>query len=152
MSTPRPLGPVRLRFCDVLRSQRLRAGLSRRQLAVMAGLEHSTVVRYELDQRWPSRTTVLRLANALRLDGPARDQLLTTAGYAAVSPLESALADEPELLELAQLLRDQEVPLQLRIAVRNLLALTCQQARQVLALGSTSAGDEPVALAREAGS
>ncbi|MCX2728534.1 helix-turn-helix transcriptional regulator (plasmid) [Thermomicrobium sp. 4228-Ro] len=86
-------------FHDLLRSYRLRAGLSQVRLAKLAGIDRSFLNRLESGDRCPSRIVVLRLARALGLDERDRAALLFAAGYA---PVRAPLDRQAELRSLAE--------------------------------------------------
>ena len=92
-------------FHVLLRSYRLRAGLSQVRLAELAGLDRSFLNRLESGQRCPSRMVVLRLARALGLDERDRAALLFAAGYAPVRALLDlrSLAEELQRLAMTML-------------------------------------------------
>lgn len=91
--------PVGTGFHALLRSYRLRAGLSQVRLAELAGIDRSFLNRLESGQRRPSRMVVLRLARALGLDERDRAALLFAAGYA---PVRAPLDRHAQLRSLAE--------------------------------------------------
>lgn len=67
--TPLPVNPEvqQLTFGSVLARIRKRAGLSQRTLGSMSGMDHSAISLLEAGDRSPSVSTVLNLAEALKL-------------------------------------------------------------------------------------
>lgn len=68
-------------FAETLTTQRQRAGLSMRQLALKGGLDPSTISLLERGQRKPTRASTLQIAEALGLSERGTDQLLVAAGF-----------------------------------------------------------------------
>jgi transcriptional regulator with XRE-family HTH domain len=67
VSTAAPIEPTTLAG-GLLRLTRRQAGLSQRQLAVLAGVPQSMIAAYEMGRREPSMPTLLKLINAAGLD------------------------------------------------------------------------------------
>jgi tetratricopeptide (TPR) repeat protein/transcriptional regulator with XRE-family HTH domain len=88
-------------FGELLRNHRAAAGLTQEQLAAAADLSPHAVSALERGvRRVPRRSTILRLAGALGLDGDGRDALLTMAlrpppELAASSPPPRSQPPEP---------------------------------------------------------
>ena len=109
-------------FGDLLRRRRLAAGLTQEALAERAGLSLRGLSDLERGaRRWPHRETVLRLADALCLNGADRTALLQAArlrrdvapavsahvplaSRALPAPLSGLLGRDRELSEVRQLL------------------------------------------------
>ncbi|MGE0539197.1 MAG: helix-turn-helix domain-containing protein [Dehalococcoidia bacterium] len=66
---------------QLLRQQRVAAGLSREQLAARAGVSRDTVVAYELGRRPPTRTTLVRLAGAASPTTAEANRIVAAAGF-----------------------------------------------------------------------
>jgi transcriptional regulator with XRE-family HTH domain len=66
---------------DLVRDARRRAGLSREQLAVAAGISMSTVIRLERDGKVPNAAALVRIASRVGL--PAADLLPQSAAASA---------------------------------------------------------------------
>lgn len=97
-------------FSTLLEQYRDQAGVSQSELARSAGISASYVNRVEKGERQPpSRSIVLRIAEALDLDSEATDTLLLAGGYA---PRRAALPSrEHRILGLmADILQDGHVP------------------------------------------
>jgi transcriptional regulator with XRE-family HTH domain len=97
-------------FHTLLQQHRNRARISQSELARKAGVSASYINRVEKGERQPpSRSVVLRIANALDLDSEATNDILLAGGYApkrvALLPL-----DHPILGLMADVLQDEHVP------------------------------------------
>jgi len=116
-------------FALALRHCREGSRLSQSRLAAEAGFDHSYVSRLESATRTPTREAVLRLAEALRLDDPARDRMLVAAGF---MPLRVAnlLGEEPIVGEVLSLLQDVAVPDDVRDDLRTAITLAVRQAQR----------------------
>ncbi len=90
-------------------------GWSKADLAKRAGLDPSSITRFEQGSRHPDRETVLMLAETMALPLADRDLLLAAAGY------RSELWDDPLLVDLSALLADSSLPESLRNEVRSIL-------------------------------
>ena len=86
--------PAEAAFAVQLKLLRLEKGLSQTQLAERAELSSSYIVRLEGATRFPTRTVVARISQALRLTQREKEDLLAAAGF--VSP--TALAQQPQVL------------------------------------------------------
>ncbi|ODA28047.1 helix-turn-helix domain-containing protein [Planctopirus hydrillae] len=71
-------------FCKNLKAARMRAGLSQRALAGLIGSSPNSVVEWENGKASPSLTTVVRLAEALKL---SPEMLLTNFGSEMLQPI-----------------------------------------------------------------
>lgn len=60
---------------------RSREGLSQRGLAKKCSLTPSAVARIEDGSRWPTRETIIEMAEALKLEPFAKRHLLDLAGF-----------------------------------------------------------------------
>jgi transcriptional regulator with XRE-family HTH domain len=117
-------------FSLLLERLREERGLSKADLAKRAGLDPSSITRFEQGNRHPDRETVLLLANTLTLPLVDRDRLLASAGY------RSELWDNPLLVDLSYLLNDRDLPDHVREEVRTVL-------KAALAYGRLSRLDIP---------
>ena len=99
-STPQPAISV-ARLLQELRESR---GLSKADLAKGAGVDPSSITRFEQGTRAPERETILQMARAMMLPMVDRDRLLAAGGF------RSEVWDDPLLVELAQLLVEPSVP------------------------------------------
>ncbi len=115
------------RLLERLRDER---GWSKADLAKRAGLDPSSITRFEQGNRHPDRDTVLHLANTMSLPLVDRDLLLASAGY------RSDLWDDPLLVDLSHLLTDRDIADHVREEVRTIL-------RAALAYGRLSRLDSP---------
>lgn len=104
-------------FAGLLEQLRASRGLSKRELADRAGVDPSSITRFEQASRAPERETVLDLATAMVLPLADRDRLLAAAGF------RSELWDDPELVELAQLMADSSVPEPARQQARSVVRM-----------------------------
>jgi transcriptional regulator with XRE-family HTH domain len=107
-SVPRPTISV-ARLLQELRESR---GLSKADLAKGAGVDPSSITRFEQGTRAPERETILQMARAMMLPMVDRDRLLAAGGY------RSEVWDDPLLVELAQLLVEPSVPAEAREEAR----------------------------------
>jgi transcriptional regulator with XRE-family HTH domain len=99
-------------------------GWSQVKLAQEAGLDPSTVSRFEAGSRAPERDTVLKIADALVLPVVDRERLLAAAGF------RSEAWDDPMLAELAQLLNDPSMPVETAGDLRSLVRVAIQYGRR----------------------
>jgi transcriptional regulator with XRE-family HTH domain len=104
-------------FAHLLENLRLSRGLSKADLAKRAGVDPSSITRFEQGTRAPERTTVLTLSQAMVLPMSDRDRLLAAAGF------RSELWDDPLLIELAQLLSEPSIPVAARNEVRSVIRM-----------------------------
>jgi transcriptional regulator with XRE-family HTH domain len=111
-------------FGPQLSELRQARGWSQVKLAQQAGLDPSTVSRFEAGSRAPERDTVLKIADALVLPVLDRERLLAAAGF------RSEAWDDPMLAELAQLLNDPAVPSETLSELRTLLRVAIQHGRR----------------------
>ena len=91
-------------FPETLRAYRRRAGLSQLALATRAGLDSTTVNRWESGARQPTREHVFAVAVALNLSPRDTDRLLASALYLPGDPL--SLLDDDLLVRAARLLAE----------------------------------------------
>lgn len=89
-------------FAKLLLELRDYRGLSQSQLADLAGLDHSTVSRFEKGDRKPLKETVVRLSRALNIREPDTRyyQLLEAAGYSGNSSDRTYACEEIKTLNL----------------------------------------------------
>lgn len=92
-------------FGITLRGYRERAGLSMAALGDRAGIEHSTISRWEGGSRQPTRANVVAVAEALGLSDADTDVLLISAEYLPRDPA-SLLGGETALLIAYRMLTD----------------------------------------------
>lgn len=104
-------------FASMLEQLRDERGLTKADLAKKAGVDPSTITRFEQGTRLPERATVLQLADAMVLPMVDRDTLLAAAGY------RSELWDDPLFSELIQLMADGTTPEQARGEVRGVIRM-----------------------------
>jgi transcriptional regulator with XRE-family HTH domain len=104
-------------FPKLLERLREERGLSKADLAKRASYDPSTITRFEQGSRGPDRDAVLQLAEAMTLPLIDRDRLLAAAGFRSV------LWDDPQLIELAEMLADPHVPASTRKDVRSVIQL-----------------------------
>jgi len=74
--------PASETFGALLREWRRRGGLSQLALSLDAGISARHLSFIETARSVPSRATIHRLSDALRIDPPARDRLMIAAGWA----------------------------------------------------------------------
>lgn len=113
-------------FPQLLEQLRQERGITKADLAKRCGYDPSTITRFEQGNRGPDRETVLILADAMVLPLADRDRLLAAAGFRSV------LWDDPQLIELAQVLADPLVPAPTRDDVRAVIQMAishCRMAR-----------------------
>jgi transcriptional regulator with XRE-family HTH domain len=89
--------PSNPRFGTMIRQWRRRRGLSQLELAVHGGVSQRHISFLESGRARPSRQMVLHLGEMLDLPLRDRNQLLTTAGFAAA--FRESRLDEPRLAE-----------------------------------------------------
>ncbi len=111
-------------FGPQLSELRQARGWSQVKLAQQAGLDPSTVSRFEAGSRAPERDTVLKIADALVLPVLDRERLLAAAGF------RSEAWDDPMLAELAQLLNDPALSTEASQDLRTLLRIAIQHGRR----------------------
>jgi transcriptional regulator with XRE-family HTH domain len=116
-------------FGPQLSELRQARGWSQVKLAQQAGLDPSTVSRFEAGSRAPERDTVLKIADALVLPVLDRERLLAAAGF------RSEAWDDPMLAELAQLLNDPAISTEASEELRTLLKIAIQHGRRVREAG-----------------
>ena len=104
-------------FQDLLLKLREERGLSKAELAKRAGLDPSSITRFEQGQRAPERPSIMQIADAMVLPGVDRDRLLASAGF------RSELWDDPAMVDLVLLLNDDEIEPQARAEVRSVLKM-----------------------------
>lgn len=99
---------------------------SKADLAKRAGLDPSSITRFEQGSRNPDRETVLLLATSMVLPAIDRDRLLAAAGY------RSEVWDDPMLVELAHILADRTLPAGIRDQVRSVVQMAIAYSRMKL--------------------
>lgn len=104
-------------FPDLLVRFREERGLSKAELAKRAGLDPSSITRFEAGQRAPERLSITQIADAMVLPGIDRDRLLASAGF------RSDLWDDPTMVDLVLLLNDESIEKQARAEVRSVLKM-----------------------------
>jgi transcriptional regulator with XRE-family HTH domain len=120
-----------MEFGSLLKALRERHGVSQSKLAERADFDHSYVSRLESGARMPTREAVDRLGTAMGLDMGALDALLASAGFLP-KDVTSLLSNEPALGEVLEMLQDENVPVEYRENMRNMLRLMVQQARHIV--------------------
>jgi transcriptional regulator with XRE-family HTH domain len=116
-------------FGPQLSELRQSRGWSQVKLAQIAGLDPSTVSRFEAGSRAPERDTVLKIADALVLPVVDRERLLAAAGF------RSEAWDDPMLAELAQLLNDPAMPPDAAAELRTMVRIAVQHGRRAREAG-----------------
>lgn len=97
-------------FSVLLERYRTSDGMSQSELARKAGISPSYVNRLERNERQPpSRSVVLKIAQALGLDPTATDALLVSARYAPTRP-SLMPAEHPVFRLVADIVQDDRVP------------------------------------------
>ncbi|MCO5217360.1 MAG: helix-turn-helix transcriptional regulator [Thermomicrobiales bacterium] len=104
-------------FPDLLVKLREERGLSKAELAKKAGLDPSSITRFEAAQRAPERLSIIQIADAMVLPAMDRDRLLASAGF------RSEIWDDPAMVDLVMLLNDDEVSAQAKAEVRSVLRM-----------------------------
>ncbi len=115
----------RREFGDLLGKLRSARGWSQGRLAQQAGIDPSSVSRFEAGSRTPERDTVNRLADALVLPVIDRDRLLAAAGF------RSAAFDDPLISELANLLADPALPEGVQQELRSTLRIALHYGKSI---------------------
>ncbi len=116
-------------FSVALRQCRELKGLSQSRLAAAAGFDHSYVSRLESGTRTPTRDAVVKLGEALALDGIKADALLASAGFMPAR-IENLLAAEPVVGEMLGILQNGSVPDDVREDLRAAISLLIRQAHR----------------------
>jgi transcriptional regulator with XRE-family HTH domain len=116
-------------FGPQLSELRQARGWSQVKLAQIAGLDPSTVSRFEAGSRAPERDTVLKIADALVLPVIDRERLLAAAGF------RSEAWDDPMLAELAQLVNDPAMAPEAAAELRTLVRVAVQHGRRAREAG-----------------
>ncbi len=106
-----------LGFARLLQQLRSQRGWSKAVLATRAGLDPSSITRFEQGSRAPERETVLQLADGMALPRRDRDSLLAAAGF------RSELWDDPLLIELSQVLAEDSLPAATRAEVQSVIRM-----------------------------
>ncbi len=119
-------------FSTALRQSRERQRLSQSRLAAAAGFDHSYVSRLESGTRTPTRDAVVKLGDALMLDGIETDALLAAAGFMPAR-IENLLASEPVVGEVLGILQNGAVPDDVRDDLRAAISLLIRQAQRASA-------------------
>ena len=118
-----PLRGTEVEFARLLRHLRNERGWSKAQLANRAGLDPSSITRFEQGSRAPERDTVLQLAAGMALPMHDRDSLLAAAGF------RSELWDDPLLVELSQVLAEESLPAAARSEVQSVIRMAIAYCR-----------------------
>ncbi len=111
-------------FGPLLAELRTARRWSQAKLADRAGLDPSSVSRFEAGTRGPKRDTVLAIADVLALPVIDRERLLAAAGF------RSEAWDDPILADLVELLADPMLPPDVAADVRTLLRVAVQHGRR----------------------
>lgn len=104
-------------FPELLEKLREERNLSKAELAKRAGLDPSSITRFEQGQRAPERLSIMQIADAMVLPAMDRDRLLASAGF------RSELWDDPFMVDLVVLLHDDTIDPQARAEVRSVLKM-----------------------------
>lgn len=104
-------------FPELLARLREERNLSKAELAKKAGLDPSSITRFEAGQRAPERLSIIQISDAMVLPAMDRDRLLASAGF------RSELWDDPAMVDLVMLLNDDEVSPQAKAEVRSVLRM-----------------------------
>jgi len=112
-----------LGFARLLQQLRSQRGWSKAVLASRAGLDPSSITRFEQGSRAPERDTVLQLADGMALPRRDRDSLLAAAGF------RSELWDDPLLIELSQVLAEDSLPAAARSEVQSVIRMAIAYCR-----------------------
>lgn len=110
-----PAGPHT--FQQLLLKLREERGLSKAELAKRAGLDPSSITRFEQGTRAPERPSIIQIADAMVLPTADRDRLLASAGF------RSELWDDPSLVDLVVLLNDESISETAKSEVRSVLRM-----------------------------
>lgn len=113
----RALQPSVSGFASLLEEMRAARDLTKADLAKKAGVDPSTITRFEQGTRAPERATILQLAEAMVLTMADRDRLLAAAGF------RSEMWDDPLLVELSQLLQEPGISLPSREEARSVVRM-----------------------------
>ena len=109
---------VAWKFPELLLKLREERNLSKAELAKRAGLDPSSITRFEQGQRAPERLSIMQIADAMVLPAMDRDRLLASAGF------RSEIWDDPALVDLVILLNDDAIDPQARAEVRSVLKMS----------------------------
>lgn len=90
------------------------------KLAQAAGLDPSSISRFEAGTRMPERDTILKLAEVMVLPVVDRERLLAAAGF------RSSVWDDPDLATLAAILADPALPPERAANLRGLLRIAIE--------------------------
>lgn len=104
-------------FPELLARLREERQLSKADLAKKAGLDPSSITRFEAGQRAPERLSIMQIADAMVLPAMDRDRLLASAGF------RSELWDDPAMVDLVMLLNDEAISPQAKAEVRSVLRM-----------------------------
>ena len=104
-------------FPELLVKLREERNLSKAELAKRAGLDPSSITRFEQGQRAPERLSIIQIADAMVLPAMDRDRLLASAGF------RSEIWDDAHLVDLVILLNDDSIDPQARSEVRSVLKM-----------------------------
>lgn len=116
-SGPVSLSRPAISVAQLLQELRESRGLSKADLAKGAGVDPSSITRFEQGTRAPERETILQMAKAMMLPMVDRDRLLAAGGF------RSEVWDDPLLVELAQLLIEPSVPSEAREEARSVVKM-----------------------------
>lgn len=133
-------------FATSLRRYRESKRLSQSRLAAYAEFDHSYVSRLESGSRFPTRTAVIKLSEAMSLDAAQRDALLASAGFMP-EQVENLIAAEPIVGEVLGMLQDLSVPDDVREDLRTSVEMAVRQAQRAIPTLSTPDTSRTVAAA-----
>ena len=106
-------------FGDLLRRLREARRVSQSKLAERSDFDHSYISRLECGSRMPTRDAVDRLADALRVAQPERDELLAAAWLLPTNII--MINQASECGDLHRYLEDPSIPFAQRHRVRTIL-------------------------------
>lgn len=110
-------------FGDLLSQLRTQRNWSQARLAVEAGLDPSSISRFEAGTRMPERETILKLAEVMVLPVVDTERLLAVAGF------RSSVWDDPDLADLVAVLGDPTLPPDRAAAIRTLIRIAVEYGR-----------------------
>lgn len=123
-----PLDAVTDDFAGLLRRYRESQHISQKVLAQSVGLTPAMLNYLEAGERRPSRDAVLRIARALRLERADADKLLIAGGHLAAA-YDRIPPSDPDLLTVADILGDENIPSTERALLRMTLRIACSRWR-----------------------
>jgi transcriptional regulator with XRE-family HTH domain len=95
---------------EQLRAARKGLGMSRQALADLSGQSYESLRSYELGRRRPTREHLAHLLKSMKLDQPARNLVLVSAGFAPEAPVERYPEPNIPSSEAVRLIRQRAWP------------------------------------------